>query len=157
MKTLIGYLLIPCFLSIISCNKSVDLSSEKDSVEQVLYKYAEAWRLKDMDLFSRLFSNDTDMIIFDGNSSERFVGWMTWKERLLEHFGLFHNVNISYENVNVNVGQSGQFAWLSCIANTNYTYKGKPKIMSGLRMTWVLEKRNKNWIIVHAHFSFPKE
>ena len=157
MKVFYYSLLITCILLIISCNKSVDLSGEKAKVEQVLYKYAEAWHLKNTDLFSSLFSNDADMIIFDGNSSERFVGWTAWKERLQEHFGLFENVAISYENVNIKVSKSGTFSWLSCIANTKYTYNGKPRIVSGLRMTWVLEKRKKNWLIVHAHFSFPKE
>jgi ketosteroid isomerase-like protein len=157
MKIFRYYLVLACLFLTISCNKSIDMSNEKGEVEQVLYKYAEAWHLKDIDLFSKLFSNDADMIIFDGNSSEIFVSWSEWKERLQKNFGLFENVDISYENENIKVSESGEFSWLSCIANTKYTYDGKPGMLSGLRMTWVLEKRNKNWIIVHAHFSFPKE
>ena len=157
MKILTYLLILACLFLIISCNSSLDISIEKDKVKQVLYKYSEAWHSKNIDLFSRLFSNDADMIIFDGNSPERFVGWIAWKERLQKHFSLFENVDISYEDVDIKVSNSGEFSWLSCIANTKYTYDGKPGIMSGLRITWVLEKRNKNWRIVHAHYSFSKE
>ena len=157
MKILTYLLMLACSFLLISCKNSSDISIEKDKVKQVLYKYAEAWRSKNIDLFGRLFSKDADMIIFDGNSPERFVGWIAWKERLQKHFSLFENVDISYEDIDIKVSSSGEFSWLSCIANTKYTNDGKLGIMSGLRMTWVLEKRNKNWLIVHSHYSFSKE
>ncbi|MFQ5769643.1 MAG: YybH family protein [Candidatus Heimdallarchaeota archaeon] len=157
MKIFSFFLLAIILFSIISCSDEIDTTSERLGVQQILYKYAEAWRVKNMDLFSELFSNDVDMIIFDGNSSKRFVGWIAWEQRLEQHSVYFQNVDISYENEVIKVDKSGNIAWLSCIANTKFTYQGKPGIMSGLRMTWVLEKRKNNWIIVHAHFSFPKE
>ena len=157
MKIINFLLPVLIFFSMISCFDNIDTTYEKKSVQTMLNRYAEAWRRKDIDLFDDLFSDDTDMVILDGNSSERFIGWISWKQRLQKHFGSFENVDISYENTVIKISKSGKFSWLSCIANTEYTYKGKPGIMNGLRMTWVLEKRNKNWIIVHAHFSFPKE
>lgn len=51
--------------SVISCSDEIDTTNEGLRVQQILHKYAEAWRAKNMDLFGELFSDDIDMIILD--------------------------------------------------------------------------------------------
>ena len=102
---ILGYFLLSIILfSIISCSDEIDLKREKSKIQQMLHKYVDAWRTKNMDLFSELFSDDIDMIIFDGNSSERFVGWIAWEQRLRQHSVYFQDVDISYENEVINKG-----------------------------------------------------
>jgi len=157
MKSAISLLIVILFSLTMSCSDKMNTASEKNRVRVILDKYAEAWRTKDIDLFDELFSDDAEMVIFDGNSSQRIIGWEAWKQRLQKHFELFEDVDVSYEEVTIQVGKSGKVAWLSCIANTRYFYQGESATMSGLRITMVLEQRRAGWVIVHAHFSFPRE
>lgn len=65
MKILVYFLLAIILFWIISCSDEIDTTSERLRVQQILHKYAEAWRAKNMDLFGELFSDDIDMIILD--------------------------------------------------------------------------------------------
>jgi len=134
----------------------VDIEAEKAKVQSVLNQYVKAWEIEDIELLSKIFSQDDDMVTFDGNIAKRFVGWEAWKERLQEHFESYENVDISFRDQIIKVHAASNVAWLSCILDANFLLQGQQGSLKGLRVTWVLEKRNGNWVIVQAHFSLPK-
>jgi uncharacterized protein (TIGR02246 family) len=134
----------------------VNIESEQVKVQLILEQYIKALTTKNMELLSKIFAHDEDMVMFDGNISKRFVGWKALKGRFQEHFNSFEKLDITFKELDIKIHASGEVAWLSCILNANLLNQGQQGSINDLRVTWVLEKQNQNWVIVHAHFSLPQ-
>jgi len=59
---------------------------------------------------------------------------------------------IAVSDVTVNVQSGGRFAWATSIMNLSATMRGQA-IALPVRCTWVLEKREIGWVVVHSHKS----
>jgi uncharacterized protein (TIGR02246 family) len=151
------YPLLTGIIIFLTCTGRTDLNTEQARVHSLLNRYVEAWESEDIRLFSEIFSNDENLLVLDGNSSRQFVGWNAFKERLLGHLESFQDIKISFEKERIRIHESGKAAWLSCVFTADFLYQGKPGRMDDLRATWVLEKRNGDWVVVQAHFSFAAE
>ena len=44
---------------------AIDVEAEKANIRTVLDQYAEAWKSSNIDHFSKIFSHDVDIVIFD--------------------------------------------------------------------------------------------
>jgi uncharacterized protein (TIGR02246 family) len=124
-------------------------------VESIIGQYIEALTTKDMERLASIFAHDEDLVMFDGNSPVRFVGWEAVKGRFQDHFDSFEQLEVSSRDKTVKVHASGEVAWLSCVLDANLSSRGQQGSIRGLRVTWVLEKRDSQWLIVQAHFSLP--
>lgn len=136
---------------------AVDIEAEKLMVKSVLDKYVEAWKTEDIEKFSVIFAPDEDLVIFVSDSSERYLGWETWKEKIQGYIDAIQDVNVSFRNEFIKVHSSGNIAWISCIEDADWLEEDKLVSIKGGRATWILEKRNDNWVIVHSHWSVVPE
>jgi len=129
----------------------VDVEAEKANVQTVFDQYAEAWKAQNIDLFSEIFSHYADMVIFD--TQTRYDGWEAWQERLQNSFGLIENVNVTFREYSIKIHPSGTIAWLSAFEDATWTSEGQPNEVTGMRITWILEKIEGKWVIVEGHWS----
>jgi uncharacterized protein (TIGR02246 family) len=129
----------------------VDVEAEKANIQTVFDQYAEAWKASNIDLFSEIFSHDADMVIFD--TQTRYDGGEAWKERIQNSFDLIDDVNVTFRDYSIKVHPSGTVAWLSAIEDATWTSEDQPYEVTGMRITWVLEKREGKWVIVEGHWS----
>ena len=123
---IIPLVILLCFT--FSCQKQgeeVDIEAEKAKVQSVLNQYSKVWETEDIELFSKIFSQEENMVVFDGMSSIRYVGWEAWKELILEYFKSFEEVDISFRDQVMKVHASGDVAWISCIEDGNFIYQGQ--------------------------------
>jgi len=134
---------------------AVDVEAEKANIRTVLDQYAEAWKSSNIDHFSKIFSHDVDMVIFD--SQKRYVGWEAWQERLQNSIELIEDVNVTFREYSIKVHPSGTIAWLSAFEDATWTLEGQPDEVTGMRITWVLEKIEGKWIIVEGHWSVSEQ
>jgi len=109
----------------------------------------------DLDLFSEIFSRDADMVIFD--TQTRYDGGDAWQERLQNSITLIENVNVTFREHSIKIHPSGTIAWLSAFEDATWTSEGQPNEITGMRITWVLEKIEGKWIIVEGHWSVSQE
>ena len=151
MKNLNIFFLVLVFLAISSCVEKVDIEAEKASIQPVLDQYANAWKALDIDKFSKIFSHDEDLMIFD--TQNRFDGWEAWKERLEKSFDLIKDVKVTFRDYSIIVHPSGKIAWLSTLEDAAWISQDQPDELNGIRVTWVLEKREGRWVIVQGHWS----
>jgi len=133
----------------------VDIEAEKANVQAVLNQYTKAWEALDFELFSEVFSHDDDMVIFSASPNKRYVGWEVFKEDVQKSFKEIESIEISFRDIFIKVHASGNIAWLSCFEDWDFVYQGQPVRDEGARVTWILEKRNGKWVIIHAHWSLP--
>jgi len=134
----------------------VDIQYEKAKVQSILNKYIKALTTKDMRLLSEIFAQDEDIVMLDGNTSRRLIGWNNLKERYQEHFTSFEKLGVTFRDLVITIHDSGEVSWLACVFDWTFLTQGKQISTEGLRATWILEKRNDTWKIVQLHFSFPK-
>lgn len=134
---------------------TVDVEAEKANIRTVLDQYAEAWKSSNIDHFSKIFSHDVDMVIFD--SQKRYVSWEVWKERLQNSFDLINDVNVTFRDYSIKVHRSGTIAWLSSLEDATWISQDQPDEVKGMRVTWVLEKIEGKWLIVQGHWSVSEE
>lgn len=147
----------PYFSEDVAEEPKVDIEVEKANVKLVMEQYVKAWKTLDMDLYSSIFSHAEDLVLFNEMDKERTVGWEALKEGVLKSFEQCKDVEVTFRDVVIDVHASGGVAWLSCLEDWNYVFQGEPGTDVGVWTTWVLEKQDSIWVIVHAHWSSPKE
>ncbi len=133
-----------------------DHESEKAKVQIILDCYTEALRTKNTGMLAEIFSQDDDVVMLDGNTPSRFIGWEALKERYQAHFDSYEKLDITYRDLIIKLHASSEVAWLTCVFDWNCIFQGQRLSTEGLRATWVLEKKNGKWKIVQVHFSFPR-
>jgi len=133
----------------------VDVEAEKANILAVFDQYAEAWKALNIDLFSEIFSHDADMVIFD--TQTRYDGGEAWQERIQNSFALIEDVNVTFRDYSIKIHPSGTIAWLSAFEDATWTLEGQPNEVTGMRITWILEKIEGKWIIVEGHWSVSEQ
>ncbi|UCE43104.1 MAG: nuclear transport factor 2 family protein [Candidatus Aminicenantes bacterium] len=157
LLTIISLVFLLCFT--FGCQKgeevaeepAMDVDAEKANIQLVFDQYAQAWKAKNIDLFAEIFSHDADMVIFD--TQTRYDGGEAWKERLQNSFDLIDDVNVTFRDYSIKVHPSGTVAWLSAFEDATWTSEGQANELTGMRITWILEKLNGKWVIVEGHWS----
>ncbi len=133
----------------------VDVEAERANIQKVFDQYAEAWKTSNIDLFSEIFSHDADMVIFD--TQTRYDGGEAWLERLQNSLALIEDVNVTFREYSIKIHPSGTIAWLSAFQDATWTLEGQPNEVTGMRITWILEKIEGKWVIVEGHWSVSEQ
>lgn len=157
MKKLFVLFLGIAIMAISACTEKVDIEAEKPKIQSILDQYVQAWKTEDIEIFAKIFAQDEDMVVVFADKAEPLIGWYSFKEAINEWFESVESegFNVSFRDQLIKVNASGNVAWLSCIEDGNFIYQDQPVSIEGGRVTWGLEKRNGNWVIVQAHYSFP--
>lgn len=143
------------FLVMSACTQKVDLETEKAKVKAVIDQNSQVMVTEDMELLSKIYAHDDDMVIFGTDAAERLVGWKTIKETLQKQFANSETKKVTTRDEIIKVHDSGKVAWFSGIMDWDVIADEQPVKLEGVRITSVLEKRNGNWVFVQAHISVP--
>jgi ketosteroid isomerase-like protein len=133
----------------------VDVEAEKATVKALIDDFGRFWETEDMELFSKVFAHDDDMIVFGTDAAERWVGWEQFNESVQKQFESMENTQNTTRELDIKVHNSGEVAWVSFLMDVKGEAMGEPFSLEGGRFTGVKEKRNGNWVIVQLHVSVP--
>jgi uncharacterized protein (TIGR02246 family) len=133
----------------------VNIEAEKAAVSALIDDLVTSWQAEDMDLFSRIFAYDDDMVMFGTDAAEHFVGWEPIKESMQKQIDAAENIQVSIRELSIKVHKSGQVAWFSLFMDLKGESMGEAFSIEGMRSTGVAEKRDGNWLIVQLHASLP--
>jgi ketosteroid isomerase-like protein len=123
-------------------------SMTEAAVKAVLDKVAESYAKRDLVLLRAAFAPDPDVMMYGTGADEKRVG-VAEAER---DWSQTEAAAMTYGWTSVSA--AGSVAW----AATDATFKlkaGGQEMTLPARITFVLEKRAEEWLIVQAHFSFP--
>ena len=157
MKNIITFVMGLVILLVVSCVQKIDIEAEKTSVKSVLDQFIQASETGDMELLSKVYAHDSDMVIFGTHANERIEGWDNLKKLMQQQFDSTGSSMYAVKNQVIKVHESGKAAWFSEIIDWELEYQGELVSMAGLRVTGVLEKRNGAWVIVQLHYSVPAD
>jgi uncharacterized protein (TIGR02246 family) len=132
----------------------VNLEAEKASIKSVLNNYVRAVENDDIESYGKVLAHDPDMVNFGTDASERVVGWDALKKAMQAQFLAMPRSRITVSDVTVNVLAGGRVAWATSLWVFKGTLAATAQTMEvHARCTWVLEKRETGWVIVHFHKS----
>ena len=123
-------------------------------VHNLLETYKIAVIQKDIDAYCSIF--DEDVKIFDMWQIWSIEGLHAWREMAREWFvSLGENRDVvTFDNTNVYI--HGEMAYVSTFVRfTAVSAKGIELRFLENRLTWVIEKKEKGWKVIHQHTSGP--
>ena len=132
----------------------VNVEAEKASIKSVLDNCVKAIENSDIESFSKLWAHVPDILVLGTDAGERLVGWDALKKAIQEQWAAFPHVKTTMSDVTVHLLSGGRSAWATSLTAFKATVAATgQEIEISTRDTWVLEKRNKGWVIVHVHHS----
>src|SRR5262245_17888726 len=122
------------------------------AVKAVLDKVAEGYSKRDRTLLRTAFAPDPDVLMYGTGADEKRLGLAEIQAQAERDWSQTETASVSYKSISVSA--AGSVAWAATYAVFDLKAGGQ-KMTLPLRITFVLEKRSDQWLIVHAHFSFP--
>jgi len=133
----------------------VDIEAEKANVKSVIGMINTSFETEDMEMLSKCFSHDPNMVAFGTDAAERWVGWTAFAEAQQQFFDAQEESVMTIRDVDIKVHMTGEVAWFSYLLDWKGKAMGEPFDFEGARMTGVMEKQNGNWVVVQLHGSIP--
>jgi uncharacterized protein (TIGR02246 family) len=151
MARMVAVLVCLGLLAAGGCQPKVDTIVETAPIKAVLDNYIASIEREDMTLYGRVMAHDSDMVNF-GTSEAPIIGWEALRKLIEEQNAALSETKIIARDVSVQISPSGKFAWATSLWDFKAVAGGAP-IEIPVRCTWVLEKRDNGWVIVHFHKS----
>jgi uncharacterized protein (TIGR02246 family) len=127
-----------------------------NEIEQMLEAYKSAVRAKDVDAFAALYADDVQ--VYDMWGEWSYDGLGPWRAMAEGWFGSLgeEQVGFSWDELRTHV--SGDVAHAHMFTRyAGLSADGEELRALTNRMTWVLERRDGNWKVVHEHSSSPAD
>lgn len=124
----------------------------KNELRELLDKYVQAYRDKDLKRILDLFIDDEDLVAIGTGYDE----WVNGKDEL--HSGFKRDMeqadSIDVKFRNLTFSASGDVAWISGHMNMEAIVNSNDIFLPG-RFSAVTLKRNGKWLFAHLHYSLP--
>jgi ketosteroid isomerase-like protein len=133
---------------------AVDIAAEKALIMSVIDEYAKSNEAEDIEVISRIFAHDDDMVTFGTDAAEYWVGYEPFRQATIKQFEAVDSGKATFTDVRIKVHKSGEVAWLTGFVRFTGNSAAQPFNVTA-RLTYVLEKRDGRWIVVHTHASIP--
>lgn len=152
MKHVFIICIIAALTLLTGCQKAVNPETEKPAIKDVLDNYILSIEKEDIDLYGKIFIHDPDMVNFGTGAAERIVGWDALRKVIEDQNAALSETKITQSDVTINVSPDGKFAWATSLWSFTATMEGQVMQLP-VRCSWILEKKENSWIIVHFHKS----
>jgi hypothetical protein len=106
---------------------------------------------RDVELLGAIFAPDPDVVMYSPGTRERFVGLSEIQAKAERDWSKSEAASLAYGRTSVSA--AGSVAWAATDADFTVKTGGQEKTLP-IHITFVLEKRREQWLIVHAHYSF---
>ena len=133
------------------CQPGVDIEAETQMVKAVLDGYVTSVETEDMDLYSTNVAQDPAMINF-GGFGDPIIGWDGLKAVMEGQNEALSDIEITVSDIAIHVSEDGLHGWATCLWDLK-AVMGENPIELPIRCTWILDKREGRWVIVHFHKS----
>jgi len=158
--------IMPVALAFILCMGCTDMNTEVDrekeiaAVSETITKSI-TWCFPDKDR-ERCFAHtarDSSFFIFHPDSRSTITSFDQFQKFAESIFfdSRFKPVSSDIRDLRVNLSNSGDVAWFSCLLDDFGEWDGKPVGWKDARWTGVLEKRDGKWLLVQQHFSLASD
>jgi uncharacterized protein (TIGR02246 family) len=138
-------------LLLAGCQSKVNQEAEQQKIKAVLDSYITSIETEDIDLYAKVLAHDADMVNF-GTSEPPIVGWDSLKKVIEDQNAALSQTKITASDLMIHIAGNGNFAWATDLWEFKTTMGGQA-IEIPIRCSWILEKRDSQWVVVHFHKS----
>jgi ketosteroid isomerase-like protein len=121
------------------------------AVAEAIQAYIEAVEAKDLDAYARIVAHDPDLTWY-GSMPGQIVGWGEVESVISGMFDELSGIRITQTDLRVHFSPDRNLAWATCLWDFRAKV-GDQDIVEPTRCTWVLERRDARWVILHWHKS----
>jgi ketosteroid isomerase-like protein len=127
--------------------------AEDANVRDTLQRLYTAWSDLDPAKAAPFYAKDADLVFYD-IAPMKYTGWSDYAAGVPEAFAPYKSGKFTL-NDDMRVHRQGNLAWATATWRADLVKKaGDTEHMEG-RYTAVLEKRGKDWLVMHEHMSVP--
>ena len=119
------------------------------AVRTVLDRLADVYVTRDASVMASLFASDPDVTMFSPGA-ERVVGLDDIQAKAVSDWARTDAATLAYGRTSVSA--AGSVAWVTADADFTVSAGGQETV-TPMRITFVLEQRDGEWRITHAHYS----
>jgi ketosteroid isomerase-like protein len=124
---------------------------ETAAVADALNRYIEAVEERDLVKYATVVAHDDDLAWY-GSMPGQIVGWGEVEGVIRGMFDALSDIKITQTDLRIHVSPDRSLAWATCLWDFR-ARMGDEAIIEPTRCTWVLERRDADWVIVHWHKS----
>ena len=122
------------------------------AVKAVLDKVTEGYVKRDLALLLSAFAPDPDVVMYGTGADEKRIGQAGIQAQAERDWSQTESASVTYQWTSISA--AGPVAWAATDASFSLKADGQEMTLPA-RITFVLEKRGEQWLIVQGHFSFP--
>ena len=126
--------------------------SERALVKAALDAFVRTVEERNLDGLSGVVAQDPDLMWIATGEDEWIVGYDALKEAMRAQNEALEYIRISVSEETIHLSPSEQVAW----ATNRWIFRARMagnELKLPLRCTWVAEKRDGDWVLVHSHKS----
>lgn len=137
-------------LGVVLAGRSAETAANDEAdIRAVIAQHVKARETGDVALAEKLWAHDDASTVAEGGSFN--YGWTEFRDHHLRpEFEAMKNVKFAVEDIKIHI--KGAMAWTTFSYKISGEYKGRAFDNTGAA-TMVLEKRGRDWLIVHEHTS----
>jgi len=126
--------------------------SERAAVKATIDAWIRSVEGRNLDDLPSVVAQDPDLVWIATGADQWIVGYDALKETMKAQNEALEYIRISVSEESIHLSPGGQVAW----ATNRWVFRarmGDQELELPLRCTWVAEKRDAGWILVHWHKS----
>lgn len=128
-----------------------DSQTERE-VQATLQKFAGAYTKRDLDGFLGCFAADADVVLFGTGADEKRIGLEQIRTQVERDWAQSESAEMSFPWISVSA--AGPVAWVAGEGAFKFRIDGQEGTIPA-RVSFVFERREGTWLIVHSHLSAP--
>jgi len=148
-----GVLVAVAILTLTVAGRNESRAESVQDFKALMQKTLNAWATLDPANVAPFYSQEPGRLFFD-ITPLKLTGWNDYAESVKKLFADWSSVKFTLGD-DVQVQQRGNFAWGAATVHNDILMKDGTRLSLYARWTIVWEKRGKNWIIAHDHYSAP--
>lgn len=133
------------------CQSKVNREAEQQKIKAVLDSYITSIETENIDVYAKVLAHDADMVNF-GTSEPPIVGWDSLKKVIEDQNAALSQTKITVSDLVIHISKEGNFAWATDLWDFK-TMIGDQALQIPVRCSWILEKREGQWVVIHFHKS----
>lgn len=130
---------------------ALGIDVEVAAVADTLNRYIEAVEARDLVRYATVVAHD-DNLAWYGSMPGQIVGWSEVETVMQGIFAAGSDIKIIQTDVRIHLSPDRQLAWATSLWDWRESM-GEKLTAVPVRCTWVLERRDADWVIVHWHKS----
>jgi uncharacterized protein (TIGR02246 family) len=151
MRTVQAIFAIFCLLLLSPWQRAVAVENAEKEVKSVLDQYVKSVEQEDMEQYAKIVSHDSTSVDF-GSFGEPIVGWEALRRVMEGQNASLDSIRVEQSQVAIHILPGGTSAWATSL--WSFSAKSGQTILNlPVRCTWILEKREGKWLIIHFHKS----